>query len=266
MISRNLLFPWHSWQITHSLTHSLCPLLLCWTRSTTIRGTYANGRLRYMNTCINNQISRVGWVSLPDSFLIHGVSSGILLDQHAGATSGKGTTYPSGAHACSFVFYVVFCSSLLFSLPFIIWLLWRLHFFDLWILITSLVSSNSFWSCLPFGMFSNWVIVIHTTLEHKLYPNARRRSSCSWSHGSWIYNYLWNQCPSPLTLWVRIPLRQGLLDTSLCYKVCQWLSTDRWSSPGAPVSSTNKSDRHDILITETGVEHHNHNPNLNFWM
>jgi hypothetical protein len=27
-----------------------------------------------------------------------------------------------------------------------------------------------------------------------------------WSYGSWIYNYLCNQCPSPLTLWVRIPL------------------------------------------------------------
>jgi len=30
--------------------------------------------------------------------------------------------------------------------------------------------------------------------------------SWSWSYGSWIYNYLFNQCTSPLTLWVRIPL------------------------------------------------------------
>ena len=28
--------------------------------------------------------------------------------------------------------------------------------------------------------------------------------------------------------------------------VCQWLATDRWFSPGTPVSSTNKTDRHDI--------------------
>jgi hypothetical protein len=28
----------------------------------------------------------------------------------------------------------------------------------------------------------------------------------SWSYGSWIYNYLCNQCPSPLTLLVGIPL------------------------------------------------------------
>jgi len=32
----------------------------------------------------------------------------------------------------------------------------------------------------------------------------------------------------------------------LCDKVCQWLATGRWFSPGTPVSSTNKTDRHDI--------------------
>jgi len=34
--------------------------------------------------------------------------------------------------------------------------------------------------------------------------------------------------------------------TTLCDKVCQWLTTGRWFSPGTPVSSTNKTDRHDI--------------------
>ena len=29
-------------------------------------------------------------------------------------------------------------------------------------------------------------------------------------------------------------------------KVCQWLAAGRWFSPGTPVSSTNKTDRHDI--------------------
>jgi hypothetical protein len=29
-------------------------------------------------------------------------------------------------------------------------------------------------------------------------------------------------------------------------KVCQWLATGRWFSPDTPVSSTNKTDRHDI--------------------
>jgi hypothetical protein len=38
------------------------------------------------------------------------------------------------------------------------------------------------------------------------------------------YNYLCNQCLSPLTLWVRILLRRGVLDTTLCDKVCHWLA------------------------------------------
>jgi hypothetical protein len=69
--------------------------------------------------------------------------------------------------------------------------------------------------------------------------------SWSWLYGSWIYNYLCNQCLSPLKLWVRIPLMRGVLDATLCYKVCQWLATGRWFSPGTPVPSTNKTDRLD---------------------
>ena len=34
--------------------------------------------------------------------------------------------------------------------------------------------------------------------------------------------------------------------TTLCDRVCRWLPTDRWFSPGPPVSSTNKTDHHDI--------------------
>ena len=36
-----------------------------------------------------------------------------------------------------------------------------------------------------------------------------------------------------------------VLDTTLCYKVNQWLATCRWFSPGIPVSSSNKTGRHD---------------------
>jgi hypothetical protein len=32
----------------------------------------------------------------------------------------------------------------------------------------------------------------------------------SWSHGSWIYNYLCNQYLSPLTLWVQIQFMAGV--------------------------------------------------------
>ena len=38
----------------------------------------------------------------------------------------------------------------------------------------------------------------------------------------------------------------GVLDATLCDKVCQWLSTGWWFSPGTPVTSTNKTDGHDI--------------------
>jgi hypothetical protein len=68
--------------------------------------------------------------------------------------------------------------------------------------------------------------------------------SWPWVYGSLIYNYLCNQCISPLLLWVRILIRARC--TILCDKVCQWLATGRWFSPRPPVSSTNKTDRHDI--------------------
>ena len=71
--------------------------------------------------------------------------------------------------------------------------------------------------------------------------------SCSTSYGSWIYNYLCNQCLSPLTLWVQIPFMRGVHDIILCDDVCQWLAEGRCFSTGTPVSFTNKTDRQDII-------------------
>jgi len=45
---------------------------------------------------------------------------------------------------------------------------------------------------------------------------------------------------------VLIHSERGVLDTTLCDKVCQLLATGQWFSPGPPVSSANKTDRHDI--------------------
>ena len=39
---------------------------------------------------------------------------------------------------------------------------------------------------------------------------------------------------------------RGVLNTSLCDKVCHWLATGQWFSQVTLVSSTNKTDRHDI--------------------
>ena len=36
------------------------------------------------------------------------------------------------------------------------------------------------------------------------------------------------------------------LTTTLCDKVCEWLVAGLWFSPCTPVSSTNKTDHHDI--------------------
>ena len=58
--------------------------------------------------------------------------------------------------------------------------------------------------------------------------------------------YLCNHCLSPLKLRVRIRSWRGVLYTALCDKVCQWLAAGRYFSSGTLVSSTNKTDRHDI--------------------
>jgi hypothetical protein len=46
-------------------------------------------------------------------------------------------------------------------------------------------------------------------------------------------------------LWVRLSLRARCATS--CDKVCdRWLAAGQWFSPGSPVSSTIKTDRHDI--------------------
>ena len=59
-----------------------------------------------------------------------------------------------------------------------------------------------------------------------------------------IGNYLCIQYISPLMLWVRISIRARC--TTLCDKVCQSLAAGRWFSLGPLVSSTYKTDLHDI--------------------
>ena len=52
---------------------------------------------------------------------------------------------------------------------------------------------------------------------------------------------------------------------SIQHKVCQWLVTDQWFTPGTLVSSTNETDRHEWYnwnIVESGIKHHNPNPEL----
>jgi hypothetical protein len=70
-------------------------------------------------------------------------------------------------------------------------------------------------------------LTLHIYIIEFLFISPRlQRLLRPWSYSSWIYNYQCNQCLSPLTLWVQIPLRRGVLDTALCEKVCLWLAAD----------------------------------------
>jgi hypothetical protein len=87
---------------------------------------------------------------------------------------------------------------------------------------------------------------IHQSWKMKINIWLKKFALCitGWLYDSWNHNYLVNQCLSPLMLWIRIPLMARC--TTLCDKVCQWLATGGWFSPGTPVDSTNKTDCHDI--------------------
>jgi hypothetical protein len=65
------------------------------------------------------------------------------------------------------------------------------------------------------------IALLHCSYKARVFLILLEGPSWPWLYGSWIYNYLCNQCLSPLMLWIRIPLRRGVLDTTLCDKVCQ---------------------------------------------
>jgi hypothetical protein len=78
------------------------------------------------------------------------------------------------------------------------------------------------WSLLfmqKYGLFTSSIYGVHETIVWEVYTGIVLYD-ISYSVG-W---FLCNQCLSPLALWVRIPLSQGVLDTTLCDKVYQWLA------------------------------------------
>ena len=97
---------------------------------------------------------------------------------------------------------------------------------------------------------NNLKLIIHgrSILKYILLPTKQ-----IWSYSTTVHTFKYiniyiflNQCLSPLKLLVRTRSLRGVLDTTLCDKVFQWLATSRWFSLGTPVSSTNKTDTHDI--------------------
>ena len=92
---------------------------------------------------------------LPAPFLIHNLSPGFIQIKTTGANSGAGISYPSGTYEFTTRFYLgscysifgficMFCRSLFVPFYFFFWPLCCLFFFDIRIMITPLVSSNSY--------------------------------------------------------------------------------------------------------------------------
>ena len=100
--------------------------------------------------------------------------------------------------------------------------------------------SAQFFKCDPPNLKS-WIRPCRRNINIFFWPLYCRGPSWPWSYGSWIYNYLCNQCLSPLMSQVRISIRARCI--TLCDKVCQWLATGRLVSSVPPVSSTNKTDQ-----------------------
>ena len=97
------------------------------------------------------------------------------------------------------------------------------------------------WGCVVLLMFT-WrerCISIFSPLFFYIHYEG---SSWLWWYGSWIYNYICNRCLSPLKLYDESSSWRGVLDTTLCDKVCQWLVTLR-----SRFYLTNKTDGHDII-------------------
>ena len=97
------------------------------------------------------------------------------------------------------------------------------------------------WGCVVLLMFT-WrerCISIFSPLSFYIHYEG---SSWLWPYGSWIYNYICNRYLSPLKLYDESSSWRGVLDTTFCDKVCQWLVTLR-----SRFHLTNKTDDHDII-------------------
>ena len=144
-------------------------------------------------------------------------------------------------------------------LSFFNFFLWRLCclFFDIWIPITPLVSSNS--SLLTGDE-------IYFSIANQLLNNTLLRSkgpSWSLSYGNWIYNDLCNQCLSPLKLWVRTPFMARCTRYNIMWKN---LSVTCGRSAVFSVHSgfhhqLKWPPRYNWNIVESGVRHHKPKPN-----
>jgi len=94
--------------------------------------------------------------------------------------------------------------------------------------------------CFKYTMYNHFYIHFHTACISTLVPiYLGGRRGCD--HRVVRYTHAIREVVNSNTRsW------PGVLDTTLCDKVCQRLATVLWFSPSTPVSSTNKTSRHDI--------------------
>ena len=148
----------------------------------------------------------------------------------------------------------MFCISLFVLLYFFFWPLCCLFFFEIRILIAPLVSSNSSYKkynvqtrhAILFVIIFNG-LYLAPTVSH-IY-RIKSGPSWPWLHSSWIYNYLCNQCLSPLKLWLRTLFMASVTcDRSVVFS---WYSgfLHQW----------NWSPRYRWNIVESGVKYHRPN-------
>jgi hypothetical protein len=109
-------------------------------------------------------------------------------------------------------------------------------------------------------IFWRKIVIFHTKYPKNFRASLRSAlffkcaPPLTWNPGSTpgIHNQMCNQC---LYITTNVVSSNPVNDDSVCYiqpvcdKVGQWLATGLWFSLGTPVSSTNKTDRHDITET-----------------
>ena len=117
------------------------------------------------------------------------------------------------------------------------------------------MNSIGWQSTLYYAYISYWQMLFYMHFHDNYVPPL---PSWSWSYSSWIYNYLCNLCLSPLKLWVWILIMVKCTQ----YKI-MWYNLFR---SGTPVSSTNKTDHHDITEILLKVALSTITLTLNLWM
>jgi hypothetical protein len=65
---------------------------------------------------------------------------------------------------------------------------------------------------------------------------------CAKFFSGYLLSILWKTLYSGVLAHDEVYLIQHYIN-----KVCPWLATGRWFTPGTPISSNNKTDRHDII-------------------